>query len=326
MQHLTDYSPAFRFDASAGIRYARRGARCFGFLLVWLLAVNPSKAQIAPPSDTLHIGRLHGVAIGLGTGWVASMVGLSELWYKEHRAQSFHFFDDSKHWLQMDKTGHVLTGYQVSQYSGELFRWSGVPQKQSALLGGGVSLLFLTGVEVFDGLSEQWGFSASDVAANIGGVALFTGQEFLWGEQRIIAKFSYTPTDFAALRPETLGATHLERVFKDYNGQRVWLTFMPKSFGIFGDRWPEWLGVSFGYGASGLLGGDGNPTFNATGAPLPEFERRRRFFLGLDIDTRRIPTKSGFLRSVFGVIGFIKVPSPAVEWSDGEVKGHFLMF
>ncbi len=283
-------------------------------------------AQVLTPSDTLHSGRLKGVAIGLGTGYLTAMIGLNELWYKNYEGQSFHFFDDSDHWLQMDKAGHALTGYQVSRYAGDLFRWAGLPQDKSALWGGGVSLFFLTSVEVFDGFSRHWGFSVSDAAANVGGVALFVGQEWMWQEQRIIPKFSYSPTDYAGWRPETLGGTDIERVLKDYNGQRIWLTVLPRSFGLFGEDWPAWLGFSLGYGASGMLGGSHNPIANEEGTELPQFDRYRRVFLSLDIDLTHLPTQSKFLRSVFGVIGFLKVPAPSLEWSQGSLKGHWLLF
>ena len=283
-------------------------------------------AQILPPADTLHSGRLKGVAIGLSAGYLTAMIGLNELWYKSYEGQSFHFFDDSDHWLQMDKAGHLLTGYQVSRYGSDLFRWAGLSQSKSALWGGGVSLFFLTSVEVFDGFSRHWGFSLSDAAANLGGVTLFVGQELMWQEQRLILKFSYSPTDYPEWRPETLGGNAIERVLKDYNGQRIWLTVMPRRFGLFDEVWPDWLGVSVGYGASGMIGGSENPIINDAGTELPHFDRYRRVFLSLDIDLTRIPTQSDFLRSVFGVIGFIKVPAPALEWSQGSLKGHWLFF
>lgn len=295
-------------------------------LLAAVVFPRAGSAQILPPADTLHTGRLKGAAIGLGTGYLTAMIGLNELWYKDYEGQSFHLFDDSDHWLQMDKAGHLLTGYQVSRYGSDLFRWAGLLQGQSALWGGGVSLFFLTSVEVFDGFSRHWGFSISDAAANVGGVALFVGQEWMWQEQRIIPKFSYSPTDYPDLRPETLGATAVERVLKDYNGQRIWLTVMPRSFGLFDDVCPPWLGVSVGYGASGMLGGSENPIANDAGTELPRFDRYRRLYLSLDVDLNRIPTRSNFLRSVFGVIGFIKVPAPALEWSQGSLKGHWLLF
>lgn len=285
-----------------------------------------SRAQVLPPSDTLRPPRVKAAAIGIGTGYVASMVGLNELWYKDHPRSAFHFFDDSGQWLQMDKAGHALTGYQISRFSDDLFRWSGLSPRESALWGGGVGLFFLTGVEVFDGFSEQWGFSPTDAAANAAGVLLYVGQELAFREQRMLLKFSYTPTDLAEWRPEILGSTPTQRVLKDYNGQRVWLTVMPRSFGIVGDSWPRWLGLSFGYGAGGMLGGIDNPTANRAGTELPAYNRYRRGFLSLDIDLTRIPTRSQFLRSVFAVLGFVKFPAPALEWSRGQLTGHWLFF
>src|SRR4051812_42271731 len=40
------------------------------------------------------------------TLYAGSLIGLNELWYKNYPRSSFHFFNDNKEWLQMDKVGH----------------------------------------------------------------------------------------------------------------------------------------------------------------------------------------------------------------------------
>jgi hypothetical protein len=75
-----------------------------------------------------------------------------------------------------------------------------------------------------------------------------------------------------------------------------------------------------------MLGGAANPEFNAAGDALPEMERYRRFFLSLDLDLTRIPTNSGFLRTLFSTFGFVKIPAPALEYSRGDLDWHWIMF
>ena len=97
-----------------------------------------------------------------------------------------------------------------------------------------------------DGFNSGWGFSISDMASNILGAGLFSSQQLIFEEQLFIPKFSYHPTRYALIRPEVLGKTHVERFFKDYNGQTYWLSFSPKS--IFkNSRLPEWFCFSIGY-------------------------------------------------------------------------------
>lgn len=276
--------------------------------------------------DTLNEARLRGVTAVGAVSLTGALVGLNYLWYADHPRTSFHFFNDNADWLQMDKAGHVATAYQLSRIGFESVRWTGADRKRAALAGTGYSLLFLTGIEVLDGFSEAWGFSPGDAAANLAGAALFIGQEFGWEEQRIQVKFSYAPSGSAPYRPETLGANDAERIIKDYNGQTYWLSVNPGSFRSDGARILPWLNVALGYGADGMLGGSENPETNAAGAPLPDFERYRRFFLSLDVDLTKIHVRSGFLNAFLGAFGFIKIPAPALEYSRGGLHWHWIYF
>jgi len=254
------------------------------------------------------------------------MIGLNGLWYANSARGDFRFFNDHADWLQMDKAGHAATGYQLSRLGFETIQWTGLEDRKAMWAGAGFAMLFLTGVEVLDGFSAEWGFSLGDFGANVAGGALFVGQQLGWGEQRMTLKFSYSPTDLAAYRPETLGSDFAERIFKDYNGQTYWLSVNPGSFRPSGARMLPWLNVALGYGASGMLGGAGNPDMNAAGEALPDLDRYRQYYLSLDVDLSRIPTKSGFLRTLFSTIGFVKIPAPALEYSRGDLHWHWLMF
>lgn len=298
-----------------------------GFLTILLCFIFPGyiKAQFLQPADTLNSKRVNVVGIGGGLVYASATTALSIAWYGGYPRQTFGFFNDNDQWLQMDKAGHALTGYQVSRYGFESLQWAGVRAPESAFIGGSYSLLFLTTMEVLDGYSAGWGFSWGDMAANVTGVGLFVGQQFLWNEQRVAMKFSYSPTDLTSFRPELLGSSHPERIFKDYNGQTVWLSVNPASF------FPEreilpWLNIALGYGANGMLGGSDNPLTNRAGEVLPIMDRYRQYYLSLDIDLSRIETRSNVLKTIFSVVGFVKIPAPAIEFSQGDVQWHWIHF
>ena len=185
-----------------------------------------------------------------------------------------------------------------------------------------MGLVLLTGVEILDGTSEAWGFSAWDMVANLGGASLFLGQDALWGEQRIRPKLSAHFTHFAAERPELLGRGLADRILKDYNGQTIWLSANLKSF-LPSTRIPGWLNIAGGYGGENMVS-----AFPIT--PLvvgDQSDRYRQYYLAPDIDFTRIRTRSKVLRTVFFVLNGIKFPLPAVEFqSTGKVVGHWVYF
>ncbi len=278
------------------------------------------------PSDSLHMPRAV-VVVGAGAvGFTGAMIGLNSLWYANQPRSSFHFFNDNADWLQMDKAGHAYSGYQLSRLSFEALSWSGVRSNNAAWMGTGFGMLFLTGIEVLDGFSEEWGFSTGDVVANVAGGGLFLSQQLLWEEQRIALKFGFAPSGLAHYRPETLGNNTIEQFFKDYNGQTYWLSVNPASFRNGPRKLAPWLNVAFGYSGTGMLGGSHNPEVNAAGEFLPTMARERQFLLSLDVDLTRIPTRSGFLKTLFSVVNVLKVPAPAVELRSGSLQWHWMYF
>src|SRR5438876_5808906 len=59
-------------------------------------------------------------------GYGSSLVVLNNTWYKNYRHTSFHTFDDSKEWLQVDKAGHGWTAYNTGRISAGMWRWAGL--------------------------------------------------------------------------------------------------------------------------------------------------------------------------------------------------------
>jgi len=275
------------------------------------------------PSDTLNIQRKNTVLIGQSAAMGGTLIALSQAWYKDYEKTNFHLYNDNIEWLQVDKIGHAYSAYQLSRVSSEMYHWSGIDKKKSAIYGSLTGFGFLSAVEIFDGYSAELGFSCGDVFASLSGSVFYAGQEFLWEEQRILLKFSFHTTPYASRRPEVLGENIQEQILKDYNGQTYWLSFNAHSF--FKDsKLPKWLNLAIGYGAEGMITGQ---DYQINTIFLPEKHRFRQYYLSLDVDLTRISTQSHFLKTLFSIVNTIKIPAPTIEVnSKGTVEFHSLYF
>jgi len=291
------------------------------------LQINKASTPLFSFPDEVNKKRLAAVLATDGVLFASSIYGLNEIWYKNYDKSKFHLFNDSREWMQMDKLGHLKAAHIITAYGYYSFRWAGLDKTKAALYGGAVSLGYLTALEVLDGYSSHWGFSLSDMSANLLGSALFVTQAIFLEERRIKLKISYHPTRYAQYRLEVLGDNAASRIIKDYNGQTQWLSvsaglMMPKS-----NKIPRWLCVSVGYGAEGMLGGFSNPALNEKGEALPTFERYRQFYLSFDVDFAQVKTNKKWVRGLLLALNVIKVPFPTLEYNTkGEFKFHYLYF
>lgn len=282
------------------------------FLVLFLLVgLRFAEASVSDSTRVLNKKRLNTVIGVTSAGYVGSMIGLGTIWYED--LGRFHFFNDNDGWGYMDKIGHITTAQHVGRAGIAALRWTGLEEKKAIWYGGSIGLVFLTSVEIFDGLSEEWGFSPGDFVANALGAGLAIGQESKWKEQRILTKWSYQASPYAQYRPELLGESGSERWLKDYNGQTYWLSLNLKSTLLKNSNLPPWLNMAVGYSIEGYVGANRNPTENSDGELIPHFERYGQVYLSPDIDLSKIPTTSKFLRTILDALNFIKVPMPAIE-------------
>jgi len=199
-------------------------------------------------------------------------------------------------------------------------------QNKAAIYGSLLGFAYLPNIEILDGFSSQWGFSLGDFSSNTAGCLLFLGQQLAWKEQRFAMKYSFHQSNFAQYRPNLLGINLIQNMVKDYNGQTYWLSgnissFLPKT-----SKFPKWINVALGYGAEGMLGASSNPD-SLNHEALPHYERYRQFYLSLDIDFTRIPTRSKPLKALLTIFSFIKVPFPALEYNTrGKFNFHPFYF
>lgn len=291
-----------------------------GLLILVLLCGMTSQGQFFQASDTLNKKRLTGLVITETLGYAGSILMLNELWYKYYDRTPFHFFNDNSEWLQMDKAGHAMVSNYLGLVGYKTLRWSGLPKSKALWYGGLLGSAYLLSMEALDGFADEWGFSLGDIAANSMGSATFMLQEHFWDEQRIVLKFSAHLTDFAQIRPSLLGYNTAERIFKDYNGQTYWISVNPSAFFSKNTHLPAWMNVAVGYGATNMISG------RESDNPLPQqYQRYRQYYLSLDVDFRRIPTRKQWLKPILGLLNIIKVPAPAlvIEKRGIQLKGLY---
>lgn len=295
---------------------------CFG--LISAISFSQSKIDtFFKPSDTLNLNRKKTVLLTETIIGTTALVGLNQLWYADYPRSKFHFINDNKEWLQMDKLGHSYSAYHLGRFGAELLQWSGASKKEQLIYGAGLGFTFLTAIEILDGYSSQWGASSGDIIANASGTALYVSQELLWQEQRIIPKFSFQKSVYASQRPNILGSTLTEQIIKDYNGQTYWLSFNIKSFAK-ESKIPKWINLALGYGADGMISGNGEIPDNYTGFKT---DKKRQFYLSLDVDLTKIDTKSPVLKTFFSVFNTLKIPAPSIEITPNErVRVHLIQF
>ncbi len=298
------------------------------FFIFYFFAQTTFAKPLVFPADSSKNTRNKKIILGIGSGAAitGSLIYLNQAWYKSYSTGSFHLFNDNGEWLQMDKVGHTFSTYQVGRYMFQTMQWAGFTKNQSIFIGGTSGLAYMTAIEIMDGFSSGWGFSWGDMSANFAGSALCVAQQYFWNEQRIGLKYSFHQTSFPQYRPNLLGSNLSEQILKDYNGQTYWLSVNIASFLKKENKFPKWLNVALGYGASGMISGDNNYVYINSDGSIIGNNRYRKCFLSLDLDFTKIKTKSRFLKSVFSAINCFKIPFPAIELSESKIKGHYLQF
>jgi hypothetical protein len=288
----------------------------FAFVLLILFC---GKSLLRADSTTFKPKRFWGIIGGTSVAYAGSMVGLSNLWYKNQPRSSFHFFNDNHEWKQIDKLGHAATAFHESRAGIKMLLWTGMPTKKAVLYGSMAGFLFQTPIEILDGFSASYGASVGDLAANTTGSLLVLTQYLIWEEVNVQMKFSYRPTGYADLRPNVLGSNGIQRVLKDYNGQTYWLSANLKSIFFKQRKFPAWLNVAVGHGANEMIYGD--PKDNKANG----FNSYRQWYLSLDVDPEKIKTKSKALKTVFFALNMFKMPFPTLSMN-GKGQFQFLPF
>ncbi len=238
--------------------------------------------------------------------YVGGLTALSWSWYGNSMQKRFHFFNDNSQWQSLDKLGHALTAHHLSKLVYPHLK----EKPYKALLAAGIGALAMLPIEVLDGFSPDYGASWGDLAANTGGAALFFLQAHWLKKDYFYYKFSYWPSIWAAKRPQVLGASHIERLIKDYNAQTYW--FSADLYLLSHQKWKalKLFNLGLGYGADQML--YGNPEQNLAAG----FMAQNQFYIGLDWNFSRLKPRSKFLRFLIRASGLIKLPAPALRYQE----------
>ena len=257
--------------------------------------------------------------------YFGSISVLNSTWYKDRKRVPFHFYNDNKGYLQVDKFGHMFGSYVYSYigYTGLL--QLGASIKEALIFGSTLGFVLQFPIEIMDGIHEGYGFSWGDIAANTMGSVLVFGQEILFNEQVVKYKFSYWESSYSKNSNGYFGETTMNRLLKDYNGQTYWFS-MPVNKIICNRSLPSWFNIAFGYGANGMYGEFENDS-SYNNVTITKTERYRQYLLSLDVDWPRIKTRSKFLKLLFRGMTFIKLPFPTLEYnSKGKFKGYWIYY
>lgn len=305
------------------------------------------------PSEELNKPRVALVTTFIGGMYAAANVWWSGAWYSKYDRGKFHTFNDWNEWQQMDKIAHASNAYFEARWHYDLFKWAGVKEKHAIWIGFLMANLWQGSIEVNDGFQKKWGFSWGDMSMNLAGSLLFLGQQYLWHDQRFNLKISAFPVKYSKYDDNAIksradklyGTSFTELILKDYNAMTFWLSASPGSF-IKNpkSKFPKCIQISFGMGASGMLGGVQNIwSKNDLGGDQDlsqvnpadlinrtDIQRVRRFYLSLDLDWTKLPVKKHWAKGLMQVLNIIKLPFPAVEFNNNQhgskVAWHWLKF
>lgn len=260
-----------------------------------------------------------------GAYYGSSLFILNNTWYKGKEKVPFHFYNDNRGYLQVDKFGHMFGSYVYSYIGFHSLLKLSATRKEALFFGSTVGFVLQFPIEIMDGIHQGYGFSWGDIVANTMGSALVFGQELLFNEQLIKFKYSYRESCYSKNANGYFGDTKMNRLLKDYNGHTYWFSIPVKKI-LPQPYLPEWINVAVGYGANGMYGEFENIT-SYGGVVIPPVERYRQYLLSLDIDWLRIKTRSRVLKIVFKGLTFVKIPFPALEYnSKGNFRGYWLYY
>jgi asparagine synthetase B (glutamine-hydrolysing) len=87
------------------------------------------------------------------------------------------------------------------------------------------------------------------------------------------------------------------------------------------------LNIAVGYGADNMFGGYGNSWPSPNGDIVRnDIKRYQQWYLSLDVDFEKIPTKKKWVKSMFFVLNAIKFPAPTLMLSNGKWSSQWLYY
>lgn len=240
--------------------------------------------------DPLRLSLVAGGTVG---GFVWAHALQNDLWWKGTWVP-FHvnWSQDWSYALGADKLGHATFPFMASRAYGMAFRWCGMDTTASVWASSGLALAYQSYIEVRDGFSQDYGFSPSDMVANVLGAGLPVAQHYVPALRPFTLQVSFWPSQ--AFRQGSHNA-----IIDDYTSTTHWVSVTMADVVPSDWTWyPQWLNLAVGHSVENLDGkGGGNHVF----------------LLSLDWNLQRLPGIPAWLRDVFHVLHTYHLPAPAVR-------------
>jgi hypothetical protein len=233
----------------------------------------------------------------LGTGLIIHFYQ-QKAWWSTKRS-SFHFENDWKYALWIDKIGHLYGASLLQHGLSAGLEAADFDAEMSTIYGSIGALAFQTYIEIEDGFGPNWGFSPGDFYSDILGAAFPIAQYYYPYLKNFQFRFSYVPKDLHKTNPNS-GQQHI--IIDDYAGQKFWVScrmknILPNSVSKY---WPGFLMLSGGMGVRDLDGLGGG---------------RREWYIGLDFDAEEIPLYGKFWQFIKNTLNYIHFPLPGFRFS-----------
>lgn len=261
-------------------------------------------------------------AVVFGFYTTQHIVQMNTIWEEQSK---FKIMEDGRYALYADKAGHFFGTYLTSYFWTEALMSVGYKWETSAIIGTIMGLTYTTYVEILDGYGKTWGFSPSDIYADIAGAALFIGQYYSPFLQNFTPKFQYIPANWHGHYRRAQAYMFID----DYSSHTLWLNV--NVYNLLPDNmkkyWLPWLEISFGYAARNLCA----PMTAGVVCPddsekiYPDVYGNPKFVIALDYDLVKIlPGDSGFWNWLKHTLNYYKFPSPAIEF--GKTTKFYLLY
>jgi uncharacterized protein YfiM (DUF2279 family) len=159
----------------------------------------PAAALSAPAAPKKPL--LSGPTLYMTLGVIAAVPVVGELvWWKGNERGDFHFVDEG--WFGedtyaggADKVSHFFFGYMAGTELSKWYQRLGNSPKQSRMLAVGLASLGGALIELGDGMTEVYGYSWGDVAANFAGALAAAGIEAGRVDDLVGMRFGFVPAD-----------------------------------------------------------------------------------------------------------------------------------
>jgi len=255
-------------------------------------AIPADSSQVSTPRLSFFAGAL------VASGVAVNFARYEPLWKDYYTS---FFFRENSSALNQDRLLHFYGSAMGSVISAKGLSWAGYDEQDAVLYGTVTSFAFFTYMKIEDGHVNYIGFDPVKELANLLGAGYPLAQYYIPTLNSFTPKFSYV-----ASKNNVIAANQIQPGFlEDHEGQKFWMgitvhDLLPKNVQ---DYWPSIIGLAAGYTVRGL------------NTPHSYHET----IIALDLDLRKLPGDSQFLKTLWEMLNYIHLPMPAVRVSQSAI-------